>query len=183
MGEVSLLQREDVDLARGRIVIKRLKSGLWREHPLWPVTAALLRAHLEARPAESSAPVFRGQGGPLRKRQIQWRFVRYREKAGLPAYLTCHSLRHSIATHLLDAGVSLEFVQDHLGHRSISSTTIYARITDHHRVALFRELERSPWIVQPGASGAAFTSDRPRHSEEAGSGSPSDAPSPTAPDS
>jgi integrase len=55
----------------------------------------------------------------------------------------------------LDAGVALEFVQDHLGHQSIRSTSIYARITDHHRTALFRKLERSPWIVQPAATSAA----------------------------
>jgi site-specific recombinase XerD len=73
-------------------------------------------------------------------------------KAGLPQRLTTHSLRHSIATHLLDAGASLEFVQDHLGHRNIRSTAIYARITDRHREALFRRLESSPWIVQPGSS-------------------------------
>jgi len=50
----------------------------------------------------------------------------------------------------LDAGVSLEFVQDHLGHQSIRSTSIYARITDQRRAAVFRELEASPWIVRPG---------------------------------
>src|SRR6476661_1143521 len=69
---------------------------------------------------------------------------------GAPQNLTCHSLRHAIATHLPDASVSLEFVKDHLGHQSIRSTSISARITDQHRVAVFRELARSPWIVQPG---------------------------------
>jgi hypothetical protein len=51
----------------------------------------------------------------------------------------------------------LEFVQDHLGHQSIRSTSIYARITDRHRVSLFRRLESSPWIVQP--SSRVFPSD------------------------
>jgi len=150
---VALLRREDVDLGRGRVVIKRLKNGLWHEHPLWPATATLIGRHLEDARGEPSAPLFAGRYGALQKRQIQSRFVLHRDRAGLPAYLTCHSLRHSIATHLLDAGVSLEFVQDHLGHKSINSTSIYARITDHHRVALFRELERSPWIVQPEGDG------------------------------
>lgn len=144
VGEVALVRREDVDLARGRIVVKRLKSGLWHERPLWPATVALVGRYLADESAEPSEPLFRGRSGPLQKRQIQSRFVHYRERAGLPAYLTCHSLRHSIATHLLDAGVALEFVQDHLGHKSINSTSIYARITDRHRIALFRELERSP---------------------------------------
>jgi integrase len=151
VGEVALLNREDVNLARGRIVIKRLKGGAWTEQPLFSTTARLLRRYLGARQGAPEEPLFHGRHGPLRKRQIQSLFVRHRDLAGLDRRYTCHGLRHSIATHLLDAGVALEFVQDHLGHQSIRSTSIYARITDHHRVALFRELERSPWIVQPSS--------------------------------
>lgn len=99
--------------------------------------------------APADSPLFPGRSGPLRKRQIQALFTRYRDRAGLDRRYTCHGLRHSIATHLLDAGVSLEFVQDHLGHQSIRSTSIYARITDQRRAAVFRELEASPWIVNP----------------------------------
>jgi integrase len=138
-----------VDLERGRIVIKRLKGGAWTEQPLFSATARLLRRYLGNWPASPSEPLFQGRRGSLQKRQIQSLFVRYRDLVGLDRRYTCHGLRHSIATHLLDAGVALEFVQDHLGHQSIRSTSIYARITDHHRLALFRELERSPWIVQP----------------------------------
>jgi integrase len=151
VGEVALLQRGDVDLSRGRIVIKRLKGGAWREHPFWPATERVLRAHLGETAGAPESALFSGRRGPLQKRQIQSRFIRYRDRAGLPRHLTCHSLRHAIATHLLDAGVNLEFVQDHLGHQSIRSTSIYARISDRHRVAVFRELARSPWIVHPTA--------------------------------
>ena len=149
VGEVALLRREDVDLERGRIVIKRLKGGAWTEQPLFTPTAGLLRRYLAQLPGRPEEPLFRGRGGALRKRQIQALFSTYRDLARLDRRYTCHGLRHSIATHLLDAGVALEFVQDHLGHQSIRSTSIYARITDRHRLALFRKLERSPWIVQP----------------------------------
>ncbi len=151
VGEVTLLQRGDVDLARGRIVIRRLKGGAWREHPFWPSTAGELARHLANTGGVSGSALFAGRNGALRKRQIQSRFVRYRNRAGLPTNLTCHSLRHAIATHLLDAGVNLEFVQDHLGHQSIRSTSIYARISDRHRLAVFRDLESSTWIVHPSA--------------------------------
>jgi integrase len=150
VGEVALLQRGDVDLDRGRIVVKRLKGGAWTEQPLFSSTAALLGRYLAGTALEAEAPLFAGRAGPLRKRQIQALFTRYRDLARLDRRYTCHGLRHSIATHLLDAGVALEFVQDHLGHQSIRSTSsIYARITDRHRLTLFRKLERSPWIVQP----------------------------------
>jgi integrase/recombinase XerC len=151
VGEVLLLTRGDLDLTRGRLLVRRLKGGVWSEQILFAGTIQLLRAHLARTAGGPEAPLFAGRDGPLRCRQIQLRFVRYRQRAGLSAHLTTHSLRHSIATHLLDAGVNLEFVQDHLGHQSIRSTSIYARITDRHRVAVFRELARSPWIVQPGS--------------------------------
>lgn len=154
VGEVALLTRVDVDFHRGRIVVKRLKGGAWAERPLFGSTARLLREHLRASSASLDQPLFVGRTGALKKRQIQSLFSRYRDRAHLPRRYTCHCLRHSIATHLLDAGVSLEFVQDHLGHQSIRSTSIYARITDRHRAALFEQLERSPWIVHPRSGSA-----------------------------
>lgn len=155
VGEVLLLGREDVDLVRGRILVRRLKGGSWAEQILFAGTVAMLRSYLAAGPLEPSDALFPGRDGPLRRRQIQLRFVRYRALAGLATHYTTHSLRHSIATHLLDAGASLEFVQDHLGHRNIRSTAIYARITDRHREAAFRRLAASPWIVQFPASSAS----------------------------
>jgi integrase len=149
VSEVALLERGDVDLARGRLVVKRVKGGVWTERPLLSATRALLDAHLEGSQGHDLDPLFPGRSGPLKKRQIQALFVRYRDKAGLDRRYTAHSMRHAIATHLLEAGLPLEFVQDHLGHRHIRSTTIYARITDRYRVAKYRALERSPWIVHP----------------------------------
>lgn len=148
---MALHERADVDLVRRRILVKRLKGGAWSERPLFQSAEVLLRRHLQRSEGSPSGALFPGIDGPLRKRQIQSLFSRYRERARLSRRYTCHSLRHSIATHLLDAGVSLEFVQDHLGHQSIRSTSIYARITDHRRAAVFQELETSPWIVQPTA--------------------------------
>lgn len=151
VGEVLLIRRGDVDLERGRMLIRRLKGGTWSEQIVFGATAQLLRSHLEVSPGMEGDALFPGRDGPLQRRQIQSRFVRYRRAAGLSSRLTTHSLRHSIATHLLDAGATLEFVQDHLGHRNIRSTAIYARITDRHREAVMRAFERSPWIVKPAA--------------------------------
>jgi integrase/recombinase XerD len=152
VGEVLLLRRIDLDLERGRLLVRRLKGGAWSEQILFAGSAAILRDYLARLPGGPEDPLFAGRHGSLKRRQIQMRFVRYRTLARLPERRTTHSLRHSIATHLLDAGVSLEFVQDHLGHQNIRSTSIYARITDRHRAALFQQLERSPWIVHPGTA-------------------------------
>jgi integrase len=147
VSEVTLLERGDVDLERARIVIRRVKGGVWTERPLFSSVRELLMPVI---PEDGSdKPLFPGRSGPLKKRRIQALFTYYRDLAGLSVQYSCHSLRHSIATHLLDADLPLEFVQDHLGHRKISSTTIYARITDNYRASVFRKLEISPWIVRP----------------------------------
>lgn len=151
VSEATLLQREDIDLRRKRIIVKRVKGGVWSERPLFEASETLLREYL-GELQSGSDPLFPGRQGALKKRQIQALFTRYRDRAGLARRYTCHSLRHSIATHLLDAGLPMEFVQDHLGHKSIQSTTIYARVTSQHRALVFRKLETSPWIVHPGST-------------------------------
>ena len=151
VGEVAFLSVGDVDLERSRIVVRRSKGGVWTERPLFSAVARLLRRYFGEAALSPTDPLFPGRSGPLRKRQIQSLFTRYRDAAGLRSELTCHGLRHAIATHLLDAGCSLEFVQDHLGHRTIRSTSIYARISDRNRLGVFQRLEHSPWIVHPFA--------------------------------
>jgi len=152
VSEISLLERSDIDFARRRIVVRRVKNGVWTERPLFRTAERLLYEYLSGAVSSDVKSLFHGRNGPLQKRQIQDLFVRYRDAAGLPPHVGCHSLRHSIATHLLDAGVSLEFVQDHLGHKNIRSTSVYAKVTDQHRTAVFERLETSPWIVFPNGS-------------------------------
>jgi integrase len=152
VSEATRLRVKDVDLVRGKIVIRRAKGGIWGIRPLFTSTRELLNAYLATIPPQDpEAGLFRGRLGPLRKRRVQQLFSRYAEVAGLRKKATCHSLRHAIATHLLDAGESLEFVKEHLGHRKIENTAIYARVSNPARDRAFARLEKSPAIVHPTA--------------------------------
>jgi hypothetical protein len=70
-------------------------------------------------------------------------FRAYAHRAGL-SIRNVHSLRHSIAIHLLEAGRGIEYVADHLGHKNIRNTRVYAQITNPLREQVFRELEQHP---------------------------------------
>jgi len=145
--ESTLLTINDANLQKHKIFVRRLKGGVSGEKPLWRHTAKLLRAYLRERIPKGTA-LFTGREGPIKKRRIEQLFQIYAKKANLNNRYTVHSLRHSIAVHLLDAGQPLELVQDHLGHRYITNTQVYARISNPRRDAFFHEVEYHPAVVR-----------------------------------
>ena len=84
VGEIVLLDRNDIDLERGRIRITRLKGGLSGERPIFRNLLPLLRQYLETR-KDREAALFVGLQGRLKKRRIQELFRVYATKADLPA--------------------------------------------------------------------------------------------------
>jgi len=147
VSEACLLQLIDVDFERKRINIHRLKKGVGGERPLFANTAQLIKTYLPVRRPKGAA-LFTGRQGNLTPARIQQLFRKYVMAAGLDSSFSVHCLRHSIATHLLEAGQGIEYVQDHLGHVNIQNTIIYAQITNGRREKVFRELEKNPKIVK-----------------------------------
>ena len=119
------------------------KGGKERIVPVIPAAARTVDAYLEACPfeIEPDEPLFRGvRGGPLNPRLIQKVMEKARTQLGLPSTATPHAMRHSFATHLLNAGGDLRTIQELLGHASLSTTQAYtavdtARLMDVYEAA------------------------------------------------
>jgi integrase/recombinase XerC len=137
LSELTGLREDQVDLLSGVIRV-RGKGMKERLCPLGRPAIKALRAYLEEREAflieigraRRGAPLFLNKsGGPLTPRSIERMMKKYLIAAGLDASRSPHALRHSFATHLLDAGADLRSVQELLGHASLSTTQIYTHVS------------------------------------------------------
>jgi integrase/recombinase XerD len=131
------LSVDQIDSARMQLHIRAGKGNKDRYVPLPPRTLALLRAHWVTH--RNSVWLF-PSGGTTATAQhaasssvdvstIQRAFHLALQASGLSKPATVHTLRHSWATHLLEAGVSLRVIQVWLGHRSPTTTAIYTHLT------------------------------------------------------
>ena len=107
------------------------KGGKERLVPVLPAARDAVGSYLSLcpHPLEADKPLFRGvRGGALGPRQVQKAVESARLQLGLPASATPHAMRHSFATHLLNAGGDLRAIQELLGHASLSTTQTYTAV-------------------------------------------------------
>ena len=124
ISELENLKLNDINLKKGFITIKDNKERQERTAPLCDYSNSILTHFLENQTKEN--PFLTGQKRNL-NRWVNNRLKKKTEELGLP-FITCHSIRHTIATHLLRAGAGLREVQEFLGHRKIKNTEIYTRV-------------------------------------------------------
>jgi integrase/recombinase XerC len=149
VSEVAGLDLEDVDFS-ARLVRVTGKGSRERIVPFGETAADALREYLPSRAAlrravedddpEPGEPLFvNARGGRLTTRSMARLLKRRLRAAGLPAEISPHALRHTFATHLLQAGADLRAIQELLGHASLSTTQKYT----HLDVARLREVYRN----------------------------------------
>lgn len=128
IGEATHLRPLDIDSKSMQIHIRGAKGQKDRQVMLAEKLLAQLREYWKIyRPKEWLFPGARSNG-PIDCRTVQKVFKQVALKAGIRKPVTPHCLRHSFATHLLEAGVSLPYIQQLLGHSSIQTTMIYLRV-------------------------------------------------------
>jgi integrase/recombinase XerC len=133
ISELCGLRAEDIDLGEQLVRVR----GKGKKERLVPVGEPALRAiqsywNALKQPPSGATPVFFAETrrrAPLKPLQLSRRLKHYLVIAGLDPGLTPHKLRHSYATHLLDAGADLRSVQELLGHAHLITTQIYTHVT------------------------------------------------------
>ncbi len=146
--EVGMLQRADVDLKAARITINRVKGSMSGIYPMSPDTVKLIRSYLNSRKDVSPYLFISNRVLPIDRRTLLVLMKKYGAVAGIPEEKQqFHALKHSIGTHILDAGEDIYFAKDWLGHKNIQSTTIYSKFSTATRDARARKMFSSNRVV------------------------------------
>ncbi|MDD2711103.1 MAG: tyrosine-type recombinase/integrase [Verrucomicrobiae bacterium] len=136
LGEMARLNIEDVDAKNGVVRVNHGKFAKDRVVPMGAMAGQWVRAYLDVRrvwavgrAAEKALWLAsHGRHGPLKSQMIERLVIQYGEMSGLKKRVTPHVWRHSCATHLVSNGSNLAEVRLLLGHRSMKTTQLYARV-------------------------------------------------------
>ena len=129
---------DDIEL-RARLVKVRGKGSKERIVPFGTKAEEAIRAYLEVRSADEDALFVNYRGQRITVRSVRRLFSRYVREASLRAGISPHTLRHSFATHLLNAGADLRAIQELLGHASLSTTQKYTHLADWQLIEVYKK--------------------------------------------
>ncbi len=142
VSEVVKLKISDVDSDRNLIRVYQGKGRKDRYTLLSKAALEMLRIYVkDYKPTGWLFPGYKNDE-PLTTRSVQKVFSRACQKAGITKNATVHTLRHSFATHLLEAGVDIRYIQELLGHSSSKTTEIYTHVSTRHISSIISPLDQ-----------------------------------------
>ncbi|MDF3819767.1 tyrosine-type recombinase/integrase [Leptospira sp. 96542] len=147
VGELVNIKLEDIDYIRKSIYITKGKGDQQRYAILSDQTAILIKQYIEIyKPTSFLFYSSLGKEIPVGCRWIQASFQKLRKSAGIVKRATVHTLRHSFATHLLEDGYHLFYIQKLLGHADIKSTLVYLHVNPNTLLNIPSPLERISYV-------------------------------------
>ena len=129
VGEVVRLKPGDINKDRNLIHVRQSKGKKDRYTVLSQVALEALNMYVEKERPEKWLFVGSQPGRHLTESAVQKVFDKAKEKAGIMKDVSVHTLRHSFATHLLESGTDLRYIQELLGHASTKTTEIYTHVS------------------------------------------------------
>ena len=130
VSEVVKLKPEDIDTERKLIRMKGAKGRKDRYTILSDAAMETLRIYLQANTPKNWLFLGQKADSHITTRTVQKIFDDAVKKAGIRKEVSVHSLRHSFATHLLESGTDLRYIQELLGHKSSKTTEIYTHVSN-----------------------------------------------------
>jgi integrase len=152
LSEGTHLKVENIDSARGFIQVRNSKGRMGdkdREVPLPQKTLELLREQWRSHKNQVWIFPSAGRGGanmslattPLSNSSVQVAFRKALKATGINKKATVHTLRHSWATHLLEAGINLRLIQVWLGHSTPATTSVYTHLTEKAKTVAIKSID------------------------------------------
>lgn len=131
VSEVVSCKVKDLDFASRLLRVRQAKGAKDRTTILSEKMCPVLKKYLKNKASDDY--VFESErGGKLTERTVQKVFETALIESGIKRSATCHSLRHSFATHLLEAGTSIRYIQELLGHSKLETTQIYTKVANNN---------------------------------------------------
>lgn len=128
ISESLALEVRDIDSARMVVIVRAAKGNKDRHIPLPNRTLELLRNYWRVYRPETCLLVTK-EGRPLPDHRVRYFLKQALKQSGIAKRVSCHTLRHSYATNLMEQGLDVRVIQGLLGHRSLKTTTLYLHIT------------------------------------------------------
>jgi len=138
ISELVGIDLDDIEL-RARLVKVRGKGKKERIVPFGSKAEEAVRNWLEVRKTDDAALFVNYRGERITTRSVRRLFDRYVRGAALRKGISPHTMRHSFATHLLNAGADLRGIQELLGHASLSTTQKYTHLNDWQLIEVYRK--------------------------------------------